>query len=350
MQNQHTAAVLGGGSFGTAMACILAANGHQTRLWVRDPETAAAINVDGENSRYLPGAALPEGVVATDSLQAALNGASLVFVAIPSKAFADVLQQAREWVPEGTMVVSCTKGIAQEGFLLMSELLQQAWPQARVGVLSGPNLAKEIVQKKFTGTVIASPDKALCETVQSALSCDYFRVYDNPDIYGVELGGALKNIYAIASGMAAAVGVGENSRSFLITRSLAEMSRFAVEMGANPMTFLGLSGVGDLIATCSSSLSRNYQIGYQLGQGKSLDEAIESLGQTAEGVNTIKLVADKAAQTGVYMPLATALYHIVYEGKPLELMIQNLMGGEYKHDVEFRVTPLHDERPDGKTQ
>ena len=219
----------------------------------------------------------------------------------------------------------------------MSEVLQQEWPHARIGALSGPNLAKEIVEQKFSGTVVASPDEALCQVVQTALSCDYFRVYDNPDIYGVELGGALKNIYAVASGMAAAIGVGENSRSFMITRALAEMSRFAVELGANPMTFLGLSGVGDLIATCSSSLSRNYQVGFQLGQGKTLEEAIESLGQTAEGINTIKLVADKAAELGVYMPLATALYQIVYHGQPLELVIQQLMSGEYKHDVEFQL-------------
>jgi glycerol-3-phosphate dehydrogenase (NAD(P)+) len=219
----------------------------------------------------------------------------------------------------------------------MSEVLQQEWPHARIGALSGPNLAKEIVEQKFSGTVVASPDEELCQVVQTALSCDYFRVYDNPDIYGVELGGALKNIYAVASGMAAAIGVGENSRSFMITRSLAEMSRFAVELGANPMTFLGLSGVGDLIATCSSSLSRNYQVGFQLGQGKSLEEAVESLGQTAEGINTIKLVADKAAELDVYMPLATALYQIVYHGQPLELVIQQLMSGEYKHDVEFQL-------------
>ncbi|MDX1804187.1 MAG: NAD(P)H-dependent glycerol-3-phosphate dehydrogenase [Alcanivorax sp.] len=334
-QTRYTAAILGGGSFGTAMASILAANGHQVRLWVRDPETAAAINVDRENARYLPGAELPEEVTATDSLQDALCDAQLVFVAIPSKAFIEVLRQARQWVPDDTIVVSCTKGIYADGFLLMSELLMREWPHVRVGVLSGPNLAKEIVEKKFTGTVIASPDQELCETIQAALSCDYFRVYDNPDIYGVELGGALKNIYAVASGMAAAIGVGENSRSFMITRSLAEMSRFAVELGANPMTFLGLSGVGDLIATCTSSLSRNYQVGFQLGQGKSVDQAIEELGQTAEGINTIKLVADKAAALEVYMPLASALYQIIYHGKPLETVILQLMSGEYKHDVEF---------------
>ncbi|WP_040296822.1 NAD(P)H-dependent glycerol-3-phosphate dehydrogenase [Alcanivorax hongdengensis] len=337
-QTQHTAAILGGGSFGTAMASILAANGHQARLWVRDPETAAAINLDRENPRYLPGAELPEGVTATDSLEEALNQASLVFVAIPSKAFIDVLRQARQWVPDGTIVVSCTKGIYADGFLLMSELLMREWPHARVGVLSGPNLAKEIVEKKFTGTVIASPDEALCSTIQTALGCEYFRVYDNADIYGVELGGALKNIYAVASGMAAAIGVGENSRSFMITRALAEMSRFAVELGANPMTFLGLSGVGDLIATCSSSLSRNYQVGFQLGQGKSVEQAVAELGQTAEGINTIKLVADKAAELQVYMPLATALYRVIYHGEPLETVIYQLMSGEYQHDVEFSVS------------
>lgn len=339
-QNTHIAAILGGGSFGTAMASILAANGHQARLWVRDPETAAAINLDRENSRYLPGAELPEGVIATDSLQEALEQASLVFVAIPSKAFVEVLRQAKDWVPDSTIVVSCTKGIYADGFLLMSEVLQQEWPHVRTGVLSGPNLAKEIVEKKFTGTVIASPDEELCQTVQEALSCDYFRVYDSADIYGVELGGALKNIYAVASGMAAAMGVGENTRSFMLTRALAEMSRFAVELGANPMTFLGLAGVGDLIATCSSSLSRNYQVGFQLGQGKTLEEAVESLGQTAEGINTIKLVADKAAELGVYMPLASALYQMVYHQASLNSVIKQLMTGEYKHDVEFQLSGL----------
>lgn len=336
-QQQHNAAILGGGSFGTAMASILAANGHATTIWVRDPETADTINLDRENPRYMPGAELPAGVNATDNLQEALSDATLVFVAIPSKAFVEVLRQARQWVAKDTMVISCTKGIYGEGFLLMSELLAQEWPHARIAVLSGPNLAKEIVEQKFTGTVIASPDEDLCHTVQAALSCDYFRVYDNPDIYGVELGGALKNIYAVASGMAAAIGVGENSRSFMITRSLAEMSRFAVELGANPMTFLGLSGVGDLIATCSSSLSRNYQVGFQLGQGKTVDQAVASLGQTAEGLNTIKLVADKAAELNVYMPLTTALYQVVYHDHPLETVIYQLMSGEYKHDVEFQL-------------
>ncbi|WP_284456123.1 NAD(P)H-dependent glycerol-3-phosphate dehydrogenase [Alloalcanivorax xenomutans] len=332
---QHTAAILGGGSFGTAMASILAENCHGTRLWVRDPETAAAINEDRENPRYLPGQALPAGVVASESLEEVLKGADLVFVAVPSSAFVEVLGQARDWVPDGTIVVSCTKGILEDGFLLMSQVLQREWPHTRVGVLSGPNLAREIVERKFTGTVIASGDEELRATIQKALSCDYFRVYDNPDLYGVELGGALKNIYAVASGMAAAIGVGENSRSFMLTRALAEMSRFAVGLGANPLTFLGLAGVGDLIATCSSSLSRNYRVGYELGQGKSLEQAVADLGQTAEGINTIKLVAERARELQVYMPLATALYDIIYDHQPLDTMVMRLMSGEHKHDVEF---------------
>ena len=330
-------AVIGGGSFGTAMAKILADNGFQTRLWVRDPETAAVINDSRENPRYLPGAELPDEVEATESLEVALSGAGMIFVAIPSKAFDDVLPGAAGWVPEGALVVSCTKGIHAEGFLLMSQLIARHWPQARVGVLSGPNLAKEVVEQRFSGTVIASPDEELREHVQQALSCHYFRVYDNPDMFGVELAGALKNIYAIASGLSAALGVGENSRAFLITRSLAEMSRFAVKLGANPKTFLGLAGVGDLIVTCSSVLSRNYRVGQMLGQGRSLEQAVSELGQTAEGVNTVRVVAERARELDIYMPIASGLHQILFAGKPVESVIQGLMMGEHNHDVEFMI-------------
>ena len=333
--SKEVVAVLGGGSFGTAIATILGQNGHTTRLWVRDPETAAAINKDRENPRYLPGAELPDEVLASEDLGEVLRGATLVFVAVPSKAFVEVLSQARDDVAPGTIVVSCTKGIHPDGFLLMSQVLQREWPHTRVGVLSGPNLAKEIVERKFTGTVIASPDTALCERIQNVLSCDYFRVYDNQDMFGVELGGALKNIYAIATGMAAAVGVGDNTRSLLITRSLAEMSRFAAHLGGSPLTFLGLAGVGDLIVTCSSSLSRNYQVGYLIGQGKTVEEAVASLGQTAEGVNTIRLVAERARERDIYMPLATGLYEVLFNQRPLTQVIESLMHGEHNHDVEF---------------
>jgi len=339
MQNKpkEIAAVLGGGSFGTAMATILAENGHEARLWVRDAETAAAINEDSENAKYLPGSILPSGVRANDDLIATLKGATLIFVAVPSRAFIEVLAKAKDYVPEGTIVVSCTKGIAADSFKLMSQVLMQQWPQARVGVLSGPNLAKEIVDKSFTGTVIASEDDELCKRIQVALSCDYFRVYQSSDMYGVELGGALKNIYAIATGMAAALGVGDNTRGLLITRSLAEMSRYAAHLGGDPMSFLGLAGVGDLIVTCSSPLSRNYQVGYQVGKGLSVEEAVANLGQTAEGINTVKLIAERASQLDIYMPICTGLYNILFAGKPRDEVIASLMQGEHSYDVEFTM-------------
>lgn len=334
---KEVAVVLGGGSFGTAVATILAQNGHEARLWVRDAETAAAINDDSENPKYLPGSVLPSGVCASDDLIESLANASLIFVAVPSSAFVEVLRKARPYVPEGTIVVSCTKGISSDGFQLMSQLLMQEWPHARVGVLSGPNLAKEIVNKTFTGSVIASEDDSLCERIQDALSCDYFRVYQSDDMFGVELGGALKNIYAIATGMATALGVGDNTRGLLITRSLAEMSRFAAHLGGNPMTFLGLAGVGDLVVTCSSPLSRNYQVGFQVGQGKTVEEAVANLGQTAEGINTIKLVAERAEQLDIYMPIATGLYAILFQKEPLQKVIKKLMSGDHSYDVEFTV-------------
>lgn len=335
MQQRHTVAILGGGSFGTALAMIVANNGHDTRLWVRDRETADAINTDRENVRYLPGTALPDSVTAEESLETALTGADLVFLAVPSSAFPELLRRARSLVATDTVVVSCTKGIHEDGFLLMSQLLRREWPHVRAGVLSGPNLAREIVERKFTGTVIASSDAQLRSTIQHALSCDHFRVYDSPDMFGVELGGALKNIYAIATGMASALGVGENTRGLLITRSLAEMSRFASRLGADPMTFLGLAGVGDLVVTCSSPLSRNYRIGQAVGQGQSVSEAAEALGQTAEGVNTVTLVSRKARELGVYMPIVTGLEAVLFRGDALQTVISNLMQGEHNHDVEF---------------
>ena len=233
------------------------------------------------------------------------------------------------------MVISTAKGIEPQGFTLMSQILEQELPGHSIGVLSGPNFAKEIVQQQQTGTVIASEDDAVISCVQQTLSSASFRVYANHDRYGVELGGALKNIYAIVCGMAAALGAGHNTQAMLLTRSLAEMGRFAQLMGANPMTFLGLAGVGDLILTCTSDLSRNYRVGYALGQGKQLDEIVASLGQVAEGVNTLRQVKQKADEMGVYMPLVSGLYAVLFEGKSIAEVARGLMMGEQNHDVEF---------------
>lgn len=335
MTNKQAVTVLGGGSFGTAIASIAADNGYPVTQWLRDEALADDINVRRRNTRYLPDYEINANVQATTDVVSAVEGADIIFVAIPSKAFARVVDQVTASLREDQIMISTAKGIQEEGFLLMSEILRSHTPSRHIGVLSGPNLASEIAQKQMTGTVVASEDALTRESIQQVLGCDYFRVYASNDLFGVELGGALKNIYAIAAGMAAALGVGENTKSMLITRSLAEMSRFAVSMGANPMTFLGLSGVGDLIVTCTSPLSRNFRVGYALGQGKKLDDAVAELGQVAEGVNTIRLVRNKAVEKQVYMPLACGLYEVLFNDLPVTQVIQGLMAGEQGSDVEF---------------
>lgn len=337
MQNLTKVAVLGGGSFGTAIANFTASNGHPVWQWMRSQSQAEEAQASRENSKYLPGYRLADALTITSDMAVALKEAQLVFVSIPSKSFRSVVQQIKPLLKPGAYLVSTAKGIEAKGFLLMSQILQQELPDHPVGVLSGPNFAKEIIQQQQTGTVIASDHEGLIECVQQALSSPTFRVYANHDRQGVELGGALKNIYAIITGMAAALGCGHNTQAMLLTRSLAEMGRFAQELGANPLTFLGLAGVGDLILTCSSDLSRNYRVGYALGQGKTLEQAISDIGQVAEGVNTVKIVKHKADALEVYMPLVSGLYQVLFEGKPVAAVAAGLMQGEQNYDVEFTV-------------
>ena len=305
----QTIAVLGGGSFGTAIANIAATNGHRVRLWMRSEKQAEDIRTQGENSRYLPGYALSANLTPVLDLNEAVSDADCVFVAVPSKAFRSVVEQAVPLLQPHTALVSLTKGIEPGSFRLMSQILHDLAPAHDIGCISGPNLAKEIADHQISATVIAS--------------------------YGVELAGALKNIYAIITGLASALGMAENTRAAIITRSLAEMSRFAVRLGANPMTFLGLAGVGDLIVTCSSKLSRNYRVGYYIGEGDSLKQAIKRVGETAEGINTLRMVHEKASEMGIYMPLASGLYAIIYEDKPIAAVAGQLMAGDLAQDVEF---------------
>lgn len=340
MSEKKCVAVLGGGSFGTAIANIIACNGHKTYLWMRSAEQVEAIVEAGENSRYLPGYKLSPELLVTADLAEAIHEAELIFVSIPSSSFRAVVQSLKPFIRSDAMVVSTAKGIEPVGFTLMSQVLEEELPQNSRGVLSGPNFAKEIVQHLQTATVIASQDEHLVKVVQKTLSSETFRVYANDDCYGVELGGALKNIYAIVCGMAAALGAGQNTQAMLLTRSLAEMGRFAQVMGANPMTFLGLAGVGDLILTCTSDLSRNYRVGFALGKGQKLDEIVANLGQVAEGVNTLKQVKQKADELDVYMPLVQGLYAILFGNKSISEIAHKLMMGEQNHDVKFmKPTP-----------
>lgn len=337
MTEQQPVAVLGGGSFGTAIANLLANNGQSVRQWMRDPEQAAFMRTERENPRYLKGVKLHAGVQPVTDLSATLQACELIFVALPSSALRQALQPVAGLLVD-KLLVSTTKGIESQSFKLMSQILEEVAPNARIGVISGPNLAREIAEQALTATVVASEHDVLCSRVQAALHGRTFRVYASRDRFGVELGGALKNVYAIIAGMAVALGMGENTKSMLITRALAEMTRFAVKLGANPMTFLGLAGVGDLIVTCSSPKSRNYQVGFALGEGLSLEDAVARLGEVAEGVNTIKVLKSKAEELQVYMPLVAGLHAILFEGRTLSQVIEALMRGEPKTDVDFIST------------
>ena len=331
--------VLGGGSFGTAMANTAVRNGCDTMIWIRDEATAKEINETHINRRYLPDFRLEQDLRAVSDLETAVRDRDIILVAIPSHSFRGVLRQIKPFI-SAQAVVSLTKGIEAKTFSFMSDIICEELPEVPYGVLSGPNLAKEIVAGQPAGTVIASHSELVRYAVQQALHSALFRVFASDDVNGVELGGALKNIYAVAMGMAAAYNVGENTKSMILTRALAEMSRFAVKLGANPLTFLGLSGVGDLFATCSSPLSRNYQVGYALGKGKTLQQATEELGQTAEGINTIVQVRARSNELDVYMPITCALYEVIFEGAPPMNIALSLMKNGHRSDVEF-VLPHH---------
>tara|TARA_R110001592_G_scaffold38609_1_gene127270 strand:+ start:121241 stop:122260 length:1020 start_codon:yes stop_codon:yes gene_type:complete len=335
MPDSCTVAVLGGGSFGTVIANIIAGNGHRVRLWLRNASLADAINNQRQNSEYLPGYLLDDKLEATASLAAAVASVDVLFVAVPSSSFRKVVRELASHVPTRTLVISLTKGIEPGGFRLMSEILAEEMPDNPRGVLSGPNLAREIAAGHVTASVIASADASINTRIHDLLHSESFLIYSSGDMYGVELGGALKNVYAILAGVGAALELGENTVGMLLTRSLAEMSRFAVQLGANPMTFLGLSGVGDLFVTCSSPLSRNYRIGLALGRGQALDEILATMDQVAEGINTLDLLKAEADRRDVDMPLVKGLYAILYEHRPVVDVFDDMIHTEQAQDVEF---------------
>lgn len=333
-------AFLGGGSFGTAMANLAARNGCDTTLWVRNKRTVKAMAKTQTNKKYLPGYKLDDRLKYSHDLESAVTDKDIVFIAVPGLAFRETLKNIAPFI-SGQSIVSLTKGMEKDTFAMMSDIIKDVLPEVNFGVMSGPNLAIEIMKNMPSATVIASKSEPLRHAVQAALHSAFFRVFASDDIRGVELGGALKNIYAIAMGMAAAYDVGENTKAMILTRALAEMSRFGVEEGANPLTFLGLSGVGDLYATCSSELSRNYRIGNMLGRGMSIDAAVKKLGQTAEGVNTIQQVHEKATREGIYMPITHALYAVIYEDKAALGVALHLMEAGFRSDVEFVMAHDH---------
>ncbi len=332
--NKKNISVLGGGSWGTVLAYLASLNDNYVSLWMRDNELVETINQSRVNQKYLPSLDLGSELKATSDIQDIENADTIIFC-IPSDAFREVSELASKYIQESSHLITATKGVEKEGFSLMSNILEEHYPTNSIGVLSGPNLAEEIAAHHLSGTVIASKDAELCVSFIQDLSTDFFKVYENDDPYGVEMGGALKNIYAIACGIADGLNAGENTIGMIMTRGLGEMGRLATELGANPQTFLGLAGVGDLITTCASPLSRNHQFGKCIGKGLSVEEAKQEIGQTIEGLKTLKVVKNIADDHEVEMPIVDSLYKIIYKGSNLSGSIQNVLGQDMLKDVEF---------------
>ncbi|RZO23868.1 MAG: NAD(P)-dependent glycerol-3-phosphate dehydrogenase [SAR86 cluster bacterium] len=338
MTAKKQVAVLGGGSFGTVLANIAASNGYQVSLWVRDAEQALRINSEGANATYHPELKLSDNITADDDLASVVTDAQFILVATPSIIFEEVISRLEPLINSSVTVISCTKGIKPKPFRTMTDIITQYLGHIvgdKVGALSGPNLAKEIAEEKVAGTVIALDNQGIANEVKAMLSSNTFKVFSSQDMQGVELAGALKNIYAICCGIAHAKLVGENALGFIVTRSMAEMSRFAVAKGANPITFLGLAGMGDLMATCTSKLSRNFQLGELIAEDLSLLEAKERVGQVAEGARTLEVVYHEARKMNVSMPLVNSLYEILYSEASSDQLIQDLLDHPNEVDVEF---------------
>jgi glycerol-3-phosphate dehydrogenase (NAD(P)+) len=318
-------AVIGAGSFGTCLA-MLCARENDVTIWARDAEVAHAINTTRRNPKYLTDVEIPPGVRATTDLAGALADRELVICAVPSHSLRDVMADASQHIEEGAILVSTVKGIEHDTGLTMHGVLEQVLAEPhhpRITCLSGPSFAREIAQRKATVVTIACREETYAISVQATLSCPWFRCYTNDDVVGVELGGALKNVIAIATGIADGMEGGHNARSALMTRGLTEITRLGIALGAQPTTFLGLSGMGDLILTCTGDLSRNRRVGLELGRGRKLPDILQDMGQVAEGVRTTRAVCRLAERIGVEMPIAETV-RAVLDGEvaPLEAGVQ----------------------------
>lgn len=333
MTDSGTVAVVGGGSWGTALALYLARLGIAPRLWVREPELAELIRIKRENSWYLPGISLPQ-VHPTPMLAQALDGADIVLLVVPSHAFALVAEAARPWLRPEVPLLSATKGLDPVGARRMSEILAEISPASPVAVLSGPTFAREVALGRPTAAVVASTNPNLSVRFQRMLASREFRLYTNRDVLGVELGGALKNIIAIATGISDGLGLGENARAGLITRGLAEITRLGVALGASPLTFAGLAGLGDLVLTCTGSLSRNRALGLALAAGKNLAEAQGETRMVAEGVRTTESALRLARRAGVALPICQEVSAVLFEGKSPQAALSALLEREVRPEEE----------------
>ncbi len=331
-------AVLGPGSWGTALAQVLSENGHEVNLWGNNPAQIDEINTYHTNRHYLPDIKIPENIKGIKDLQEAITGMDAILFVVPTKAIRIVAQEVAKTVENKPYIIHASKGLEQDTHKRISEVLAEEIPAEKrqeIIVLSGPSHAEEVAVRDITTITAACEVEAAAKYVQQLFMNDYFRIYTNNDVIGVETGAALKNIIAIGAGAIAGLGFGDDAKAAIMTRGLAEISRLGVAMGANPLTFIGLSGVGDLIVTCTSVHSRNWRAGNMLGKGKSLDEILDNMGMIVEGVATTKAAMELSQQLGVDMPITETIYRVLYEGKNIQQAAKDIMLRDGKVENEF---------------
>lgn len=336
-------AILGSGSWGTALSLVLADNGHEVRVWGIIREQIEDINKNHKNETYLPGVTLPESVVGYLSLEEAMDGVDTIVLAVPTKAVREVCQQIVKLDPKPLTIVQVSKGIEPNSLKRISEMIEEEIPEKylkSVVVLSGPSHAEEVSLRHPTTVVVTSKNMKEAERVQDLFMNKNFRVYTNPDIVGVELGGALKNIIALAAGISDGIGYGDNAKAALMTRGLTEIARLGTKMGAKPLTFSGLTGVGDLVVTCTSVHSRNWRAGNQLGKGKKLDEILENMGMVVEGVRTTKAAYQLSKKYNVKMPITEVLYNVLFNDLEPKVAVEMLMSRMKTHEMEDLMNVL----------
>ena len=325
--------LLGGGSWGTTVASLTSKNS-PTTIWARNQKTVDEINQFHTNEKYLPNAKLTKSLKASNSIKETVEDADVIVLGIPSQSLRKVLEEAKPFIRPWVPIINLAKGLEISTKMRMTEIIEEILPGHPAGVLTGPNLAKEIHFGKAAAAVIAMVDNTIAKKLQNVFSSGLFRVYTNSDVIGCELGGALKNIYAIATGMGDGANAGDNTRSALITRGLAELTRLGIAMGGKKSTFSGLAGMGDLVATCSSRKSRNHHVGFQLGKGKSLEQIISEMNEVAEGVKTAKVVMELSKEYNIDMPISEEIYKVLYEGNTVNDAFRGLLQYEVGSEKE----------------
>lgn len=329
--------VVGAGSWGTALTKLLADKGFLVDLWIFETEVKEQIKNDRENKVFLPGIKLPENINPTNELKTAVHDKDLVLVVVPSHCMRGVAEQMKEFVSPDTVIVTASKGIENKTHMTMTQILAEKIDhllEDNFVVLSGPSFAKEVANQVPTAIAAASTSRESCEYVQQIFSCPTFRVYINDDPIGTQIGGAMKNVLAIAAGICDGMEMGLNPRAALITRGLAEMNKLGTKMGADPLTLSGLAGVGDLLLTCTGALSRNYTVGKQIGEGKKLDEIISEMRMVAEGVKTTRSVYNLSKKLGVDLPICDEVFFVLFEDYDVQETVQRLMSRSLKHELD----------------